>query len=306
MNKRNLLRAAALVLSAALAVLAVVPLQRIRDSRADWMAALDDSAPLNALSIPGTHDSGALHSIADVSGKCQTLPVADQLQIGVRFLDIRLQLVDDELRIVHSFVDQKTEFADTLTDMVTFLREHPTEFLLVSFKEDADPKRSEGNFTETLENMLRAYPDVISTSNTLPATVGEARGKLHVIARYADATLGLPCHRGWTDDESFTLNGLYIQDNYQVGSTGEKFFDIVTAYEAAAGAEYTLVLNYTSCYLKNGFPPLYAGTPAHDIHFWMRESISLISGLSNDPLGVLVCDFMTSDLANLIIGRNFQ
>lgn len=302
MNKHNLLRAATLILSAVLAVLAVVPLQRAGGDRADWMAALDDSMPLNALSIPGTHDSGALHSIADISGKCQTLPVADQLRIGVRFLDIRLQLVDDELRIVHSFVDQKTEFADTLTDMVTFLREHPTEFLLVSFKEDAEHRRSEGGFTETLEAMLRAYTDVISTATALPATVGEARGKLHVIARYDGATLGLPCHRGWTDDASFVLNNVYVQDNYRVESTGEKFYDIVTAYEAATAGEYTLVLNYTSCYLAKGFPPLYAGTPAHDIHFWIRESIPLIS----DPLGVLVCDFMTADLADLIIGRNFQ
>ena len=301
MKKHILLRVATLVLTAVLSVLAVIPLQRAKSNRSDWMANLDDSTPLNALSIPGTHDSGALHSIADVSGKCQTLSITDQLRIGVRFLDIRLQLVGDELKIVHSFVDQQTNFVDTMDDMVTFLRENPSEFLLVSIKEDADPKRSEANFAETLEELLRAYSDIVSDSNALPATVGEARGKLHVIARYADATLGLPCHRGWVDDDSFILNDLYIQDNYRVGSTGEKFYDIVTAYEAATAREHTLVLNYTSCYLSSGFPPIYAGTPAHDIHLWMHESIPLING----PLGVLVCDFITADLADLIIGRNF-
>ena len=70
MKKHTLLRAAALALTAVLSVLAVIPLQHAETDRSDWMAKLDDSLPLNALSLPGTHDSGALHSIADVSGKC--------------------------------------------------------------------------------------------------------------------------------------------------------------------------------------------------------------------------------------------
>ena len=124
MNKTILLRIASLVLVLTLSLLAVIPLGRAETDRSDWMAALTDSTPLNALSIPGTHDSGALYSFADVSGKCQTLCVADQLTIGVRFLDIRLQLVDDELRVVHSFVDQKTELAELLEDIAAFLRAH--------------------------------------------------------------------------------------------------------------------------------------------------------------------------------------
>lgn len=297
-----ILRAAAGILVLALAIFAAIPLQRAEIDRSNWMSLLGQRMPLNAVIIPGTHDSGALYSIADVSGKCQTLTVADQLQIGVRFLDIRLQLVDNELCVVHSFVDQKTKFADMMADIAAFLRKNPSEFLIVSFKQDADPKRSDVAFAETLESLLREYDDILNSSTTLPATVGEARGKMHVIARYADATLGVPCYDGWKDDDSFVLNGLYIQDNYRVDSSEEKFYDIVTAFEEANTGEYALVLNYTSCYLTGGFPPIYAGLPAHDIHFWLRESLPLTDG----PLGVLLCDFMTSELADLIIGRNFQ
>lgn len=296
-----ILRAAAGILVLALAIFAAIPLQRAEIDRSNWMSLLGQRMPLNAVIIPGTHDSGALYSIADVSGKCQTLTVADQLQIGVRFLDIRLQLVDNELCVVHSFVDQKTKFADMMADIAAFLRKNPSEFLIVSFKQDADPKRSDAAFAETLESLLREYDDILNSSTTLPATVGEARGKMHVIARYADATLGLPCYDGWEDDDSFVLNGMYIQDNYRVSNSGGKFADILTAFEAAASREYALVLNYTSCYLTGGFPPVYAGLPAHDIHVWLRESLPLTDG----PLGVLLCDFMTSELADLIIGRNF-
>ena len=302
MNKTILFRITSLVLVLALSILAVIPLDRAKTDRANWMADLVDGTPLNALSIPGTHDSGALYSFADVSGKCQTLCVADQLQIGVRFLDIRLQLVDDELRVVHSFVDQKTELGDLLDDIAVFLRAHPTEFLLVSFKEDAAPKRSEVDFAEKLEQMLQGYGDILSTATTLPATVGEARGKMHVLARYADATIGLPCYDGWKDDTSFLLDNVYVQDHYSVGNTGEKFLDISDAFVTASTREHALVLNYTSCYLSGGFPPIYAGLPAHDLHTWMEASIPLIDG----PLGILLCDFITSDMAELIIGRNFQ
>ena len=302
MSKKNILRAAVCLLILALALFAAIPIRHAKTDQSDWMAELSDSTPLCELTIPGTHDSGALYSIADVFGKCQTLTVADQLKIGVRFLDIRLQPVDNELCVVHSIADQKTKFVDMMADIAAFLRENPSEFLIVSLKQDASPKRSDIAFAESLESLLCEYTDILNPSAVLPATVGEARGKLHIIARYADAALGLPCYDGWTDDDSFVLNGLYIQDNYRVNSSEEKFFDVVTAFEAAATGEYALVLNYTSCYLTGGFPPIYAGLPTHDIHAWLYESLPLIE----DPIGVLLCDFITSDLADLIIGRNFQ
>ena len=76
-----ILRAAAGILVLALAIFAAIPLQRAEIDRSNWMSLLGQRMPLNAVIIPGTHDSGALYSIADVSGKCQTLTVADQLQI---------------------------------------------------------------------------------------------------------------------------------------------------------------------------------------------------------------------------------
>ena len=128
------------LIAVVLLLLAFLPLEYTCIDASDWMADLDDTLPLSALTIPGTHDSGALYSIADVAGKCQSLTVREQLKAGVRFFDIRLQLRGDKLAVVHSFVDQMTDFADVLDDMTDFLRDHPTEFLLVSIKQDADAK----------------------------------------------------------------------------------------------------------------------------------------------------------------------
>ena len=302
MKKKTVKYVALFLLAVLLPLAALLPLQTGDADRSDWMAALDGGAALNSLTIPGTHDSGALHSIADASGKCQSLPIKEQLKIGVRFLDIRLQLVDNKLKVVHSFVDQMTDFEDVLADMAEFIRDNTSEFLIVSIKEDASPKQSDKDFTDVLEGLLLSYPEV-SAARELPATVGAARGGIHILARYYNASLGVPCYSGWYDDTAFEMGGLYIQDNYCVPDTAEKRADIRKTYGVAAGKTYALVLNYTSCYLESCFPPIYAGLPAHDIN---RDTLkAMTEEYEGGALGVLVCDFITAELADAIIGRNF-
>ena len=62
-----------------------------------WMSKLDDNTNITDLTIPGTHDSGAnfdvpilppLIYVPDTS-KNQDLSIRNQLNIGVRYLDIR-------------------------------------------------------------------------------------------------------------------------------------------------------------------------------------------------------------------------
>ena len=302
--KKNIIKQVALLLLCVILTLAsVLPMQRGDSDRCDWMMALDDDASLNSITIPGTHDSGALHSLAEISGKCQSLSIEEQLKIGVRFLDIRLQLVDNELKVVHSFVDQLTDFDDVLADITDFIRNHESEFLIVSIKEDASPKRSDKAFSDVLEAMLFSYPE-INRSQSLPETVGAARGGIHIIARYNNSTVGLDCYKGWVDDDTFELGNVYIQDNYRVSDAEEKIADIRKTYSVALEGKHALVLNYTSCYLSSCFPPIYAGLPAHSINRDTKNAIA--NEYTNGPLGVLICDFITAELADVIIERNFR
>jgi len=55
-----------------------------------WMSKLKDDTPLSILSIPGTHNSVTYRS-ALPSVRCQAVNVTEQLENGVRFLDIRGQ-----------------------------------------------------------------------------------------------------------------------------------------------------------------------------------------------------------------------
>ncbi len=299
MNKNRIINIFCLVLICAVAILAVLPLQRAAKDNSRWMKELEDERMINSLYIPGTHDSGATHSIADLSGKCQSLPISEQLRLGVRFFDIRLQLKDNRLVVVHSFVDQNTDFDDVLRCMADFLKENPSEFLIVSFKEDNDPNNSNVDFTQTLEGMLRGE-SVVSQETSMPKTVGEARGRLHVVSRYYGSTMGYPAYEGWQDSTSFALGDMYVQDKYQVDTHEEKITEIESAVNIAAEGEHALVLNFTSCYYPDGFPPTYAGAPALKINPWLIDNLPSMNGGC-----VFLCDFITSELCEAIIGRNF-
>lgn len=266
----------------------------------NWMSKVSDDVKIKDLSIPGTHDSGALHSIADVAGKCQDISIASQLKIGVRFLDLRLQLVDNEFKIVHSFVDQNLKFETVVKDLYSFIKKYDSEFLIISIKEDNDSVNSTISFDEALIKALSPYDDVFMLNDSkLPETVGMARSKIFILTRFS-GEIGIPAYFGWYDDDSFELNDLYIQDNYNISIIEEKKNDILNTIKYAQNNPSKLVINFTSCYLDPGFPPSYAGTAALSINSWLKEEISK----NNDKLGILLIDFIDEDLAKTIYMRN--
>lgn len=66
---------------------------------ADWMGALPSHLRLDALTIPGTHDSGATRGGTRVT--CQEMTIAEQLAAGVRHLDIRVRLHGGRFGVHH-------------------------------------------------------------------------------------------------------------------------------------------------------------------------------------------------------------
>ncbi|MDW6064288.1 hypothetical protein SAZ11_48095 [Streptomyces sp. FXJ1.4098] len=58
-----------------------------RPGLADWMSGIKDSVSITDLSIPGTHESGALHPGLSMGyAQCQEEALDWQLDSGVRFL----------------------------------------------------------------------------------------------------------------------------------------------------------------------------------------------------------------------------
>lgn len=265
----------------------------------EWMKNVDDNKLINDLVIPGTHDSGSTHSIFDVAGKCQDMTIINQLNAGVRFLDIRLQLVKNELKIVHSFVDQDLDFVRVLKDINDFINLYNTEFLIVSIKEDNDPKKSEISFEDKVLEELSNFDNIVFDS--LPKTVKDARGKIFILNRFTTQDVGINAYSGWYDSTSFELDTLYIQDNYSVDSVDIKLEDIKKTFELSMKDPNHLYLNFTSCYLNNSFPPLYAGTPAKKINKWIIDYLN-----NNKVKGIIIMDFVTKDLVEQVCEVNYE
>ena len=117
---------------------------------ATWMSRVPDERPLSQLSIPGTHDTCALRNGASFGfAKCQSWSLEDQLEAGIRFIDIRCRHVGDRFHIYHGIVDQKMTFAKVQEVCRTFLKGHPTECIVMSVKEEHKPANNSQSFEKT-------------------------------------------------------------------------------------------------------------------------------------------------------------
>ena len=260
---------------------------------ADWMKSLDDNTSLREVNMPGSHDTMALYSIADLAGQCQSLTLKEQLNLGVRFLDIRLKEDHNKLKAVHGFIDQKASFANITKTIETFLEKHSDEFIIMSIKEEANASNSNKPFEECLKSYLEK--DIYLKDTAIPNKVGDIRGKVLLLSRYSDSTIGIPAHQGWEDSASFTLqNDIYVQDTYQITSKEQKQEEIVKCFNETGHA---LKINFLSAYRTDTFPPSYAVSVAKDINPWINNEISKY----NDR-GIVLYDFISEKNMNSFFG----
>lgn len=201
-----------------------------------WMRELRDDWPLAALSIPGTHNSPTCH-VALPSVRCQAAGVREQLDNGVRFFDVRVQVStgSSDLVLVHSAFPVSLTgtkyFHDMLVEIYGFLDANPSETLIMSIKREGVGRGTDQVLSKHLhaEQRYCADEDRWWTEPRIPR-LGEARGKIVLLRRYGnDASLagehggrgfGLDA-AGWPDncaDERTAGPGLArVQDYYEIG-----------------------------------------------------------------------------------------
>jgi 1-phosphatidylinositol phosphodiesterase len=237
-----------------IALAAVVAGCSAGDGSSDWMAGLDDGLLLSEISIPGSHDSGALYEPIPGLSKNQDLTIAEQLAAGVRYLDIRCRNVDDHFYIFHGSVDQHQAFDDVLATVFAFLDAHSSETVIASVMQESRPLRASRGFEAIFADYIAEAPERWSLSPAIP-TLGEARGKLVLLRRF-DATaapLGIDA-TAWPDNSRVTFSidnaaSLRVQDAYMVMWNDEKWALISDLLaEARVGQPSSLYLNHTSGY----------------------------------------------------------
>ncbi|MCK7625666.1 phosphatidylinositol-specific phospholipase C [Streptomyces sp. RS10V-4] len=199
----------------------------------DWMSALDDATPVQRLTVPGTHDSGA--RIGGPWVACQNTSVAEQLASGIRFLDVRCRAVDGVFAIHHGAFYQELMFGDVLNACRDFLRAHPSETVLMRVKQEYSEVSAE-EFRRIFGSYLDAkgYRPLFRLDPGLPQ-LGEARGRVVLLAD-ADGLGGVR----YADPALFD-----IQDAYMTEPLG-KYPKVEAQFRKAVAQPGKLFVNYVS------------------------------------------------------------
>lgn len=153
------------------------------------LSQLDDGMFLSEINLAGTHDSCTAFVSMENMARCQSLTVKEQLRLGIRLFDIRLNRKSNEFYLVHSLADcysdkkktKKLTFAEVLSDFREFLKENPRETLVVSIKQDRGIM-SRNFFPAFYNRYIKGNEDEWLLKNENP-TLGLCRGKTVLMRR---------------------------------------------------------------------------------------------------------------------------
>ncbi|KAF8267822.1 PLC-like phosphodiesterase [Lactarius quietus] len=210
-----------------------------------FLSDLSDTTPLYSLCLPGNM---AFYGWPISQCQSVTTPLLEQLNCGIRLLDIRLAKKSGRLFSYHGQYPQRTPFHSILADLYTFLTSPNSarETVIVSIKQEDYDSHSPENFSALVRDEIEASPGGMGMwflENRIPA-LGEVRGKAIMFSRFGvdgaaweDGLEGMGIHpTNWPDSEkegfSWTCKDVLVrtQDWYQIPS----FLSIPEKTELAA------------------------------------------------------------------------
>ena len=275
------------------------PLTWIYNFSAGWMGQLPDQTSLKDISIPGTHDSGANFG-SWVDAQTQTWTIKSQLKSGVRYLDIRCRPNGSEFGIQHGLVFQKLMFNNVMDEIIQFLKEQPSETVVMRLKNEFKPKKNSIPFQEIWDIYAEEYSSYFYHGVDSNPTLGEVRGKVFLMCNADCSGFGMQ----YGDNSE-------IQDRYKITSWDSMFRlrkdkasisskeDSIMKYIEIADTSSKWVLNHLSG--AQGMSPSGVAKITNSLAF-------AYLGLSNNKrnVGILIMDFPGEKLIERIIKTNFS
>ncbi|MGN0342532.1 MAG: phosphatidylinositol-specific phospholipase C domain-containing protein [Roseburia sp.] len=304
----------------------------------DWMADIPNDVLLSTVNIPGSHDTGTAAIVEDFTAgysitQCQKYYYGEQLNAGIRAFDVRCDAKSDtaslsEVNIVHGGSVWKCfdrdgsdlKLQDILDDSVRFLKNHPSETIVMMVKPDAGS-------VEGLAHALNSFvtdedtKDYVYDKSDIPS-MGEARGKIVFIWRfdagsyYSSLGFGLNLsnwddfsYKDFTgtvkiyDQDNITVN---VQDAFNVDADDKKIY-IEDAIRESIGVPWAepvdqdaWIFNYTSC--ASGLPHQLT----EEINPWLYEDC-MNNGdgyIDYRRLGIVMLNYVDNPMAKLIYETN--
>ncbi len=296
----------------------------------DWMSSLSDTATIDQLNIPGTHDSGTSYLKSANYHKTNDLNIAEQLQLGIRYFDMRLRClvnpgwvstdptgpvapgqanftVHHEEDWCYLYLDQSSwvdpgDVGDikgyVLQDCLNFLQQHPSEFILFQVQQEHN---SEPRFDVCFKEIVKRHNDnrldlpVHFLTTHIYPTVRDCRGKI-VIVNMGGALnkFGLPL----TNDKLVDTPSFYLENHWMDSNTSEKWGKIDAALQVARQNKPG---QWVMTYVSDGSGALHPRDFASTLNAWVEDSIR--KNGTDKHCGTILVDFPTASLVDAITAR---
>ncbi len=229
----------------------------------NWMSKVDGSKLLSELTIPGTHDTAGRYG-GDLL-ITQTRTLLQQLTSGIRFLDIRCRHYKDIFAVHHDLKYENINFGTVLNICFKFLRDYPTETIIMSVKEEYDPDKNKLTFEQVFDKYVSEHGGKGKWyfGETIPK-LDDVRGKIVLFRRFvtddSKTVKGLKA-LPFLDNATFPLDKptpMHIQDNWVVRTVfnrSDKWERVEKVLEEARKSDgKTLYVNFSSGSSAGSYP----------------------------------------------------
>lgn len=281
----------------------------VLEATEDWMSRLPDSTLLQNMSIPGSHDSGA--TIGGAAAECQDWSILEQLNAGIRFLDIRGRRYGRRYAIHHGMFFQNLFFEDVMAQIISFLEDHPQEVIIMNIQEEYIPTgnsiSNEALWTYYASKYSKwIFKNPNDLGNYPNPTLGVLRGKIYTFGRDFRSGYGT-YYNGGLNDEDFSQ-----QNYYKVYYFAHKYTDpddryatlpskveLAKQYIDIAKSSDIWVVNYLSG--STGMTPYEVAKSVNPpIYDYLGKQVG------KQKLGILPMDYPGEKLIYRIIKSNFN
>lgn len=177
----------------------------------DWMSRVSDDKLISELSIPGTHDTMAYNpdlKFLNIT-RTQTISLENQLNSGIRYLDIRLTYQRDRFDINHGAIYLGYNFTDVLETVEEFLSANPSETVVMRLKQEHS-NSSLAEMKNLFDKYFEEYRDLFwtkeSSNSPINPSLAELRGKILVVSEVDSI------------DFSLRFKDVILQDYFALGT----------------------------------------------------------------------------------------
>ncbi|EMF0039992.1 phosphatidylinositol-specific phospholipase C [Enterococcus hirae] len=303
-------------------------------TRSGWMDWLPNGARVSQLSMPGTHDSMAWQPnlVGLDCTRTQTMSLEDQLNSGIRVIDIRVKYEGEQFSCYHGPIYLGCDLDDVLKTITLFLKNNPTEAVFMRFSQEYS-SADDNSMKQLFDKYYNRYRDLFYSGKSNNPRVGDIRGKLVLISnvlslnqyglnyRYFNKQDDYHLSTNWDlyskwqkiKDQLLVANGRLLQNNiyinYLSGSGGSFPYFVASGHSSPQTWAGNLATGLTEPGFHHYYPDFprgnwfgvfatiyFEGTNELTANFIEKNKLSYV--------GIIMSDFPGAKLINDIIECN--